>query len=742
MRKKYWLIPAVCLLMAMLACCGPGAWAAVPMNEQLNTESRVVDAQMVQDALYVLTGEGLMVISEPGAAATTVMQYTPEYIMTGTEILATDGTSPYILQANTGVLYRVEKSSLITCAQLDLSVIKDSAGESPESVFLDHPLIQDGRLFALCAPSGDSYQKKLYSFSLETGMGECLLGRRSWTEISPYRDHLLMALDADDCALMAIDPASGKTVEEIVRFSNYENGAAVYDQGKKQIYFIQGTEWKRLTGQKADTVDYLPFSGAVSAKCAGVWRDKCVILYSDRLYACATVPGQVRLKPLTIGCQPNGFAYSNILSDFMLRYPEIPVVLRNIDEEDAAKTLIMAALSGDDSVDLMILNNNLTDSYDVFQRGLAGALTSEKLIADVQSMYPQVQSYLTYDGELMAYPIVMYPNCKTVRTDLMREAGIDAVPRTVEEYLDVMVRWYDEHDAENPYYTFSGSRTVQVEQEQAVRMVFRAYLADYDPRNGSLSFDTPEFRALIAKIDRLSSMRGKEESSSADAYSTNKPQLFDFNASSPFTEEVNGGIENIEYILPFTLHESDTPIIGVFLQYIILTPNSTRKEEAYLLLEYLADKRTTHDQYILHPDKNELVEREFYQDDVERYEMDIRLYRNRIEDLEEIDRTLMGNGLSAVHTGEIRGMQDEIDVLTEKLAHLEESRWEFSQEALDAYRRLGPYLSLDKRRLTYQVAIEMDAPSILSRYFARTVPLDRALADLDRRLLMMYYEGM
>lgn len=250
MRKKYWLIPAVCLLMAMLACCGPGAWAAVPMNEQLNTESRVVDAQMVQDALYVLTGEGLMVISEPGAAATTVLQYTSEYITTGTEILATDGTSPYILQADTGVLYRVEGSSLIMCAQLDLSVIKESAGEGQESVRLDHPIIQDGRLFALCAPSGDSYQKKLYSFSLETGRGECLMERRSWTEISPYRDHLLMALDADDCALMAIDPASGKTVEEIARFSNYENGAAVYDQEKSSFTLFRAPNGSVSRGRK------------------------------------------------------------------------------------------------------------------------------------------------------------------------------------------------------------------------------------------------------------------------------------------------------------------------------------------------------------------------------------------------------------------------------------------------------------------------------------------------------------
>ncbi len=742
MRNKWLLLPSVCLLMAILSCCGPGAWAAVSMTEQLNTESRVVDAQMVQDALYVLTGEGLMVISEPGAAATTVMQYTPEYIMTGTEILATDGTSPYILQANTGVLYRVEESSLITCAQLDLSVIKDSAGESPESVFLDYPIIQDGRLFALCAPSGNSYQKKLYSFSLETGMGECLLERRSWTEISPYRDHLLMALDADDCALMAIDPASGKTVEEIVRFSNYENGAAVYDQGKKQIYFIQGTEWKCFTGRKADTVDYLPFSGAVSAKCAGVWRDKCVILYSGRLYACATVPGEVRLKPLTIGCRLSGFPHSNILSDFMLLYPEIPVVLRNIDEEDAVEALTMAALSGDDSVDLLVLSNNLTDSYEVFQRGLASALTSEKLIADVQSMYPQVQSYLTYEGALMAYPIFMSPFYHMVRTDLMREAGIDAVPRTVEEYLDVMVRWYDEHDAENPHYTFSGCRTVRAEQELAVGMVVMAYLADYDPQNGSLSFDTPEFRAMIAKIDCLSDKLGKEGSSSADAYGMKKPQIFDLNAYSPFHAEVNDEMEDVEYILPFTLHESDAPTIDAALDYIILTPNSTRKEEAYLFLEYLADNRETADQYILHPEQNELVESEFYQDEVERYEMDIRLYRNQIEDLQEIDRVLIGNGLSAVHAGEIRVMQDEIDALTEKLARLEESRWEFSQETLDAYRRLGPYLSLEERRLRYQISVEMETLSILSRYFARTVPLDRALADLDRRLLMMYYEGM
>lgn len=429
-------------------------------------------------------------------------------------------------------------------------------------------------------------------------------------------------------------------------------------------------------------------------------------------------------------------------------YPNV-----KLNEQDTMdqQTIIDYLLTGDETIDVYSMPLNYAFNL-IKEKGLAVSMSgSEAIEADVARMDEQVQSALRdAQGNIVAYPAgdrVELANYGIHEGYWRMAFGDRPLPTTFEEVLDAWIEW-EENDLIEEYPMLGFEISEGFSYENWVRRFITIYIRQHDA-DGEPNLGAPELRTVLEKLARLAEVRqqhGRGISGESDGdralSSETGDTAFIFNPSSQVAMEgddhwVTMGNVYDQYPgdvtwLPLTFEKDAKQYTDASMYVYFINPHSWHKEEALQFIECMTNPRAIpRVYYAVHPDMNEPLENEDYEEVKAWYERQCEEYRAGIKTAKEQDK-------------DSSELERQLSNYENWLAS-DEGRWEISQKTIDAYRQMVAEKPLNLHMTSpYLYAMTIGESSFVNtlcgQYAQGGMPLDLFLQKLSSRLNMITLE--
>ena len=440
--------------------------------------------------------------------------------------------------------------------------------------------------------------------------------------------------------------------------------------------------------------------------------------------------------------------YPSTRQFFKDMYPNV-----KLNEQDTMdqQTIIDYLLTGDDTIDVYSMPLNYAFNL-IKEKGLAVSMSGSEVIeADVARMDEQVQSALRdAQGNIVAYPAgdrVELANYGIHEGYWRMAFGDRPLPTTFEEVLDAWIEW-EENDLIEEYPMLGFEISEGFSYENWVRRFITIYIRQHDA-DGEPNLGAPELRTVLEKLARLAEVRqqhGRGISGESDGdralSSETGDTAFIFNPSSQVAMEgddhwVTMGNVYDQYPgdvtwLPLTFEKDAKQYTDASMYVYFINPHSWHKEEALQFIECMTNPRAIpRVYYAVHPDMNEPLENEDYEEVKAWYERQCEEYRAGIKTAKEQDKD----------TSELERQLSNY----ENWLASDEGRWEISQKTIDAYRQMVAEKPLNLHMTSpYLYAMTIGESSFVNtlcgQYAQGGMPLDLFLQKLSSRLNMITLE--
>lgn len=297
---------------------------------------------------------------------------------------------------------------------------------------------------------------------------------------------------------------------------------------------------------------------------------------------------------LTIAGGSNESWTQAVTDAFAQLYPEVSIAFADMEGAVEKETYEQAVLSGSDACDIYLLSGN-ADLKGLINRGLAAPLPDEVLQADVQAMDWALTELVTNEaGVLCALPITLYPNYTSVRADLLAETGLGEVPETVNDYVDLMVKWYTEEDFAPAREQYRFDEEAANALRNACYKLLYAYIHAYThcdlmPEGQALTYNTPALREALTQLLPLAAVE-------TEAVDDEDARVCIFEAPLYL-----GWMDEEETLCPLAFTAGEQAAIEVVPVVAVVNPNSQKRAEAIAFLRCLVENRTAEEQFALHP---------------------------------------------------------------------------------------------------------------------------------------------
>jgi len=723
------MMAGLMLFLAVFCLAGASmARAAVRMET-----AEVGNACVFDGALYMIEEGKLVRYASPEAKAETVadlmsfseMKDLDEWEALNRLYLAENGERLYLIRGSTGDVFTPENGELRKVVRVRLEGVASKQNGEVDKYNLSFSAfaVAGNELYAHIMDT-DAWQEYFCAFSLETGERRNIPAEsdlETW-KIARYGERLMTLKDTTG-ELVAMDPQTG-AAEEVLRMVG-DTSATGFAQDGEYIWYVSGSRVIRSGKEGNEAADQVPLDLPGGA---GIWNGQYVAVSDGKVYVTGGETAEKTREVNILGL--GGILNRDIAQAFMEENPGVIVNVTDSDE-DSLQTLTSLNLAGDDSADLFLLSNYRAVPRDIAGKGYAAEIQSEKLGGKIRKMLPSVADFLQAGGKLYGVPAGLYVKYWNVRKDLTGGGA----PETFVEYLDMMLGWYDSQDGTTPAYTFDGCLEPEEEWKQNMILLLAHYVYSHQTEDAPLSFNTPEFRAALEQLNRLS-----EKNVMIPGNAENVPAAFTVSEISPFERALNEGHEGEESVLP-PVFGTEKPVVQAQLDYFILNPNSRNASDAVLFLEYYVAHLDEVTQYTLYPDKNDPVEQEDWSETLAGYQETAERYRGLIA---EDEKNLELVAENSPYREELRqGIQDsreKLSAVEEKIAN-EEGRWVYSPEMIAEYRAIAPYLGIEKQTVVNEITVSLDAVSILMKSYYASAAADQVIAEMDERMRMMFYEG-
>ena len=728
---------ALCLLMAVMMIALSGLCLPAFGEEPQAAQEEITSICEMNGELYAISGCVLTVQSDLSADRMMVLDLddavSEECI--NSLLLVTDNEYLYILSPYEGKIFRLCKNKLEDVVNLEIGEIGRPMTEDLRYVIFSDPVIIEDQLYVLSLDPETYQQKELIGFSLETG--ECSVIETESVdlmEMTFYKDSMLLVRDGMTDTLAVLDPKTGMITDRPVVLPDYECAGVVWDDDNDEYYFVNGMKVMKGSGESFTQIGLSNLSGYYEACNAVIWNGQYTVLSTSGI--CYTCEGNTRADEsvkLTLWYTPGSFPDTSIFQAFMKENPG--VMIENVGSEDSSvlERLMVEVMTSDGTVDLFMLPTRMIDSQTVFDKGFAAPITSQSLIKDIGEMAPQVREQLILNQKIYAFPAVIYADYETVRTDLLEEAGIKKLPDTMEEYIELMLEWYENFFGYQYEYTFSGKTTILEQQLSTAMEVFIQYIIS-NADNMPLSFDKPEIHRCMEKLYRLSEYKDHENAGWGNG---SIPALFDSYLKDPLL-----GIDSSEkYIAPPVLEPGKDPIIPASLEFFIINPKSQNKDLAEKFIEFYSQHMDNLYKYYLYPDYNEPEETQYYRESKRALDEDYALFEQSLEDHKQGLDQLINDEMKAEVEEHITLLEEELKELEHELDELETNRYRISPEGIAEFRSFSSFINLKHRHLVWNFVEEYGVEKILQAYFEGEKPLDDMLRELSNRAMLEYYEN-
>lgn len=292
---------------------------------------------------------------------------------------------------------------------------------------------------------------------------------------------------------------------------------------------------------------------------------------------------------------------------FRLSHPEIPVQTVTMGYQLTPAMISQLIRGNDTATDIYMVRTFETGYRELLEKGFCYDLTDQEEIYNrVVSMPPALSQALMRGGRLLGVPVEMEFDSWAMLAcsyETLDELGIalEEIPTNLLDLLDKAAQWYQDGVLDGVRLFNSG--------DQAFALTWFAlnnYAQYASAESKALDYDTPLFRSLMEKCDRLCALLAQQgELSDAAPYlfagATPKALLFDR----------DGGQSAF---LPMTPQAGMPPRYAVYITVAVLNPLSQNKEQALVYLRSLIKELPAETRLYFWPEQAEGEERAQYQE--------------------------------------------------------------------------------------------------------------------------------
>lgn len=579
---------------------------------------------------------------------------------------------------------------------------------------------------------GREPQYFLYDINLDGGAVTKLPLTQRINSTIPYKDGLLLSYVSSSwdentnqeipAQLVTVNPADGATVSLKEMADTAYIYTLAYDAAKDTVYyFTESTLWG-MTGMgtpfKAAYANqsYVDSMTIFSSSYAALWS-------SDGLEIHNLDPAYLPTKTLTlIGSWRDAAARK-----FTQENPDIPLIFS--EQYYGMADLGQAMVSGDTTID--VIRTNVENGFDnLLEKGYCADLSSsQKLMDYVNSLYPALRDEVMKDGKLYAIPVTLYGSTLSYMPSKLEEIGLteEDMPTTFVELCEFITRWNNEWiDDENktnvmPFCTTMSNRSVVFD------LMLKAYLDYYDAKGEPLTFDTPEFNAMLTALDSMDASNLDMPANMSDQEYDEYYQLY----SGVFVDRGLLSTAEGEYAavpLKLSIGEGKDFTVGTTMEVLFVNPRCANLPEAIKLLECYVDTLDESYKILMCPDCNDPVENQYYQET-------LKNFQDSLAELQE--------QLKTADDAEKRDLEDTIKYYEDSLNNKESFRWDYSAQTIAQYREIGDHVFARHANVLYSAGNDTSTQlrSLHERYVQKQITRDQYIKELNQKARMIVLEN-
>ena len=443
-------------------------------------------------------------------------------------------------------------------------------------------------------------------------------------------------------------------------------GIACYDE--KPIYYNQNRIILAEDVDQSLVKAYLPVMysfGSTQAACSrsGIYA------YPDSNYVFlrdVSIEGEVAQKVLTL----MGDVSPDIIIDFSIENPDIAIVsVQSLN----ANELQQAALSGDNSVDLLVLSAPGSFAA-IRKKGYIASLNgNETLTADAKTLYPTIQEVI-FDGDtLIGYPISINPQAWTVNETQWNNLGLGEYPTTYDELFEKIALWLDVYADDYPEYTLSDMQ--QMGTDNLVSSIVEAYIAQMESQKEQVTFDTADFRAILQSVSDHLDLIAEDH----DQWGMALLSSYNMGFGTSYADQ-----DMMRMLIPPTAKADEVRSLIANANILSVNAASKQIDEATKFIEYYAAHLPDVTRYMLHPDLNDPIESATYKSRVATLQEELKALETRLEDADDNKKY---------------EIEEEIVQKQLTIEYVSENKWDISPESIDTFRAIAqniyiPYQSV------------------------------------------------
>ena len=579
---------------------------------------------------------------------------------------------------------------------------------------------------------GREPQYFLYDINLDGGAVTKLPLTQRINSTLPYKDGLLLSYVSSSwdentnqeipAQLVTVNPADGATVSVKEMADTAYIYSLAYDAAKDTVYyFTESTLWG-MTGMgtpfKAAYANqsYVDSMTIFSSGYAALWS-------SDGLEIHNLDPAYLPAKTLTlIGSWRDAAARK-----FTQENPDIPLIFS--EQYYGMAQLGQAMVSGDTTID--VIRTSVANGFDnLLEKGYCADLSSsQKLMDYVNSLYPALRDEVMKDGKLYAIPVTLYGSTLSYMPSKLEEIGLteEDMPTTFVELCEFITRWNNEWiDDESktnvmPFCTTMSNRSVVFD------LMLKAYLDYYDAKGEPLTFDTPEFNAMLTALDSMDASSLDMPANMSDQEYDEYYQLY----SGVFVDRGLLSTAEGEYAavpLKLSIGEGKDFTVGTTMEVLFVNPRCANLPEAIKLLECYVDTLDESYKILMCPDCNDPVENQYYQET-------LKNFQDSLAELQE--------QLKTADDAEKRDLEDTIKYYEDSLNNKESFRWDYSAQTIAQYREIGDHVFARHANVLYSAGNDTSTQlrSLHERYVQKQITRDQYIKELNQKARMIVLEN-
>lgn len=578
-------------------------------------------------------------------------------------VIFTDGQTLYGLQPYSGQIFQLTEGKLESYTQLPEDLLYVQSDDFYREI--KGTAMNNGKLFLLLGTDNyDEYDKTelaIFDFATQDVMYSGVTGIQS---IAQGEDcDLIIYTQDDENAIWKYNANSDINESEVIKLEGMEapSGMAFY-QGKL-IYFADNRVYEVDEAGNQLVKAYIPVQYAMvstSAACseAGVYAYP----YANRVFLRdISKDGEATQTVLTL----MGSVSPDMLVNFSIEHPDVAVVsAQTLNSSEIQQ----AALSGDDSIDLFVVS--APGSYTALkEKGYLAAIDNELLCADAKTLYPAIQNVI-FDGEtLLGYPISLMLDSWTVNETQWKNMELGEYPTTYAELFDKIKVWLDEYALDYPDYTLADIQQMGI--DGLVTMIVKAYVAQNENEDGQVSFDTEEFRSLMALVAQNQQLFSEENEQ------WGMPLISSYYMGFGITYADR---DAMVMLLPPTLKKGQQQTLNANIEVMCISASSKKQEVAKILIAYCAEHLDQMTQYEIHPSMTAPVESTTYKARLETLNSELNDLQDRYAKEENDEKKYT--------------LEDEITAKQEMIASVEDGKWVISPESIEIYRKAAEQMTI------------------------------------------------